>query len=368
MIFPKLLTVQNKNIQNYLIPKLELECGEFLEDVNLAYTTNGNLSESGDNAILVFHALTGSHLLSGKYERFEDKNLPWNEELEIGWWDGFVGSGKMFDTDKYFVICVNYLGGCYGSTGPNSINNKTSNIYGDSFPQITFKDIENSQKLVCDMLGVKSLYAVVGASIGGLMALEFAITYPEFVNKIISISSSYRVSTIQLLHNLEQAYILELAKDSKSRKDEYLSLARMIAHKTYISLDLLTKRAKADSNYIDSEMGYFLKTPQESYMMHQGEKFIERFTLESYRSIINGWQNFKLNEKEVKKLKGKEVLILSIDSDVCFYPEEQTDLVEVLELNNVSAKYYLLDSDKGHDAFLLEPDIFFKPIHSYLNF
>ena len=159
--FRKLLTVQNKNIQNYLVPKLELECGDVLEDVELAYTTYGKLSDSKDNAILVFHALTGSHLLSGKYKRFDDKNLPWNEELETGWWDEFVGSGKMVDTDKYFVICVNYLGGCYGSTGPNSINKITNNIYGDSFPQITFKDIENSQKLVCDMLGVKSLHAVV---------------------------------------------------------------------------------------------------------------------------------------------------------------------------------------------------------------
>ena len=164
---------------------------KFDEEVNLAYTTYGKLSESGDNAILVFHALTGSHLLAGNYEQFEDKNLPWNDELEIGWWDEFVGSGKMIDTDNYFVICVNYVGGCYGSTGPSSINKKTNNIYADSFPDITFKDIENSQKLVCDMLGVKSLHAVAGASIGGLMALEFAITYPEYVNKIILVADNF---------------------------------------------------------------------------------------------------------------------------------------------------------------------------------
>ena len=147
MIFPKLLTVQNKNIHNYLVPKLELECGDFLEDVDLAYTTYGKLSESGDNAILVFHALTGSHLLAGKYERFEDENLPWNDELEIGWWDEFVGSGKMIDTDKYFVICVNYLGGCYGSTGPDSINKKTKNIYGILFHNTNDIKILKNKKL-----------------------------------------------------------------------------------------------------------------------------------------------------------------------------------------------------------------------------
>jgi len=159
---------------------------------------------------------------------------------------------------------------------------------------------------------------------------------------------------------------LDLAKDSNIRKEEYLSLARMVAHKTYISLDLLAERARGESKYIDNEMGYFLNTPQESYMMHQGEKFIERFTMDSYRTIINAWQNFKLNEKELKKVKEKEVLIISIDSDVCFYPEEQTELVNVLNLNNANVSYHLLHSDKGHDAFLLEPDIFFEPISSYL--
>ena len=159
---------------------------------------------------------------------------------------------------------------------------------------------------------------------------------------------------------------MDLAKDSNSRQEEYLSLARMVAHKTYISLDLLSERAKAESKYIDNEMGYFLKTPQESYMMHQGEKFIERFNADSYRTIINAWQNFKIDEKDIKKLNGKEVLVLSIDSDVCFYPEEQIELVDILELNDVCVNYFLLHSDKGHDAFLLEPDIFFEPISTYL--
>jgi homoserine O-acetyltransferase len=291
------LKVQNNNIDKFQIEEFSLESGEILEDVEIAYTTYGKLSEKGDNAILVFHALTGSHLLAGKFKRFHDKSLPWNEELEVGWWDEFVGPDKIIDTNVHYVICANYLGGCYGSTGPNSYNQDKNEI----FPEITFIDIENSQKQLLDYLGVKTLSAVIGPSIGGLMALEFASRFPDFVEKIISISSSYKVSTLQLLHNLEQAYILNLGKESKAREKEHLALARMIAHKTYISLELLSDRAKNESKYSRDRLDNFIKTSQESYMMHQGEKFIERFTSESYLSIIRGWQNFKMPEEALEK-------------------------------------------------------------------
>ena len=188
------------------------------------------------------------------------------------------------------MICANYLGGCYGSSGADTYKMAD----GKEFPEIAFVDIENSQKLLLDNLGVKSLAAVIGPSIGGLMALEFASRFPDFVEKIISISSSYKVSTLQLLHNLEQAYVLNLGKESKVRTKEYLALARMIAHKTYISLELLSDRAKNETKYDEYHLDSFIKTSEESYMMHQGEKFVERFTNNAYLSIIRGWQNFNL--------------------------------------------------------------------------
>ena len=357
------MKVQNNNIAQFQIEEFSLESGEILEDVEIAYTTYGKLSEKGDNAILIFHALTGSHLLAGKFKRFKDKSLPWNEELEVGWWDEFVGPGKIIDTNVHYVICANYLGGCYGSTGPNSINKNKNKI----FPEITFIDIENSQKELLDYLGVKTLSAVIGPSIGGLMALEFASRFPDFVEKIISISSSYKVSTLQLLHNLEQAYILNLGKDSQIREKEHLALARMIAHKTYISLELLSDRAKNESKYSRDRLDSFIKTSQESYMMHQGEKFIERFTSESYLSIIRGWQNFKMPVEDLKKISSKKVLVLSVDSDVCFYPEEQTQLTEILLSKGVVVDIEHLVSDKGHDSFLLEPNLYEKPIKNFLN-
>lgn len=357
------MKVQNNNISKFQIPHFQLDSGEVLEDIEVAYTTYGQLSPSGDNAILIFHALTGSHLLAGNYEQFYDKTLPWNEELEIGWWDDFVGPEKMIDTNKYFVVCANYLGGCYGSTGPNNYQLSEE----QNFPEITFRDIENTQKELLDHLGVKVLHAVVGPSIGGLMALEFAARFPNFVNKIISISSGLKVSTLQLLHNLEQAYVLNLGSDSKERKKDYLALARMVAHKTYISLELLSKRAKDETEYTEDYLDNFIKTSEESYMIHQGEKFTERFTNESYLSIIRGWQNFRLTESTLQNISSKDVLILSVDSDVCFYPEQQINLANVLKEQNCNVQIEHFVSEKGHDSFLLEPSLYESPIKNFLN-
>jgi homoserine O-acetyltransferase len=359
------LKVQNKTSKFY-IPQFKLDSGELLENVEIAYTTYGTLSEKGDNAVLIFHALTGSHMLAGNYSQEENSEIPWNDELEIGWWDEFVGVNKLIDTEKYFVVCANYLGGCYGTTGPNSIDKKTGLEYGENFPNITFKDIETSQKQLLDDLGVKSLKAVIGPSIGGLMALEFSLLYPDFVENLISISSGYKLSTIQLLHNLEQAYVLNLAKNSPDRRDEYLSLARMIAHKTYISLELLTLRAKGESKYGEDIINGFLSTSQESYMMHQGEKFIERFTHESYNSIIKGWQNFSIDVEKIERLKDIKVLVVSVDSDVCFYPEEQSEFIKLLEANQINVTHKTISSTKGHDCFLLEPDLFEKELGKFI--
>ena len=198
---------------------------------------------------------------------------------------------------------------------------------------------------------VTHLEAVIGPSIGGLMALEFCTLYPDFVNKLISISSGYKLSTLQLLHNLEQGYILDLSKDSRNRQNEYLSLARMIAHKTYISLELLSTRAKNKSLYSEDTIEGFLATSQESYMMHQGEKFIERFTPESYNSIIKGWQNFNLEKESIYNLRDIKTLVISVDSDVCFYPEEQKEFVEILREYKIDTEYKIIESTKGHDCF-----------------
>ena len=176
----------------------------------------------------------------------------------------------------------------------------------------------------------------------------------------------YKLSTLQTLHNLEQAYILDLGRVSSNRNTEYLSLARMIAHKTYISLELLSNRAKSETLYDDGLIKGFLSTPQESYMMHQGEKFIERFTPESYLSIIKGWQNFKIEQEDLNKLKDIETLVISVDSDVCFYPEEQKEFLEILNNHEIRTTYTTINSTKGHDSFLLEPELFEDTLKNFL--
>ena len=198
------------------------------------------------------------------------------------------------------------------------------------------------------------------------MALEFCTMYPQYVKKLISISSGYKLSTLQTLHNLEQAYILDLGRESNNRNNEYLSLARMVAHKTYISLELLSNRAKSETLYDDDLIKGFLSTPQESYMMHQGEKFIERFTPESYLSIIKGWQNFKIEQEDLNKLKDIETLVISVDSDVCFYPDEQKDFLAVLNNHEINTTYTTINSTKGHDSFLLEPELFEDTLKNFL--
>ena len=355
-------------IQYFDFDNFILSNGKVLESVRLAFTTQGKLSATKDNVILVFHALTGSHMLSGNFTRPDNIEIPWNDEMTKGWWTDFVGPKKMFDTEKYFIVCANYIGGCYGSTGPSTINTKTGKIYGKDFPDISFFDIEHSQRKLLDSLGVRKLHAVVGASIAGLMALEFASNNVGFVSNVISISSGNRVTTLQKIYNLEQAELIRLGRNkSNDEKNSYLALARMIAHKTYVSLDLLNERAKNTTKFSNYELDSFINTPVESYMMHQGTKFIERFESESYLRIIGAWQKFQFPEYKYRNLENVRVIILGVDSDVCFYKEEQEKLYEDLQNHNINSTYKLLSSNKGHDSFLLEPNLFKKDIEKFLN-
>ncbi|MCD8534427.1 MAG: alpha/beta fold hydrolase [Verrucomicrobia bacterium] len=165
----------------------ELTCGESIQELTLAYETYGELSENKDNAILLFHALTGSQHAAGFNPGVDGVGAMWTEECHVGWWDSFIGPGRCIDTQKFFVICVNYVGGCYGSTGPCSINPLTGERYGGSFPRISAADIVRSQMLVLDLLGIDQLHAVIGPSLGGLLCLTFAGLYPDRVKKTLSV-------------------------------------------------------------------------------------------------------------------------------------------------------------------------------------
>ena len=353
---------------------LSLRGGEELGPVTLSYETHGQLSDNRDNAILVFHALSGSHHIAGHTAEVPDVGARWNEECYVGWWDRFVGPGKAVDTNRFFVVCANYLGGCYGSTGPSSVNPKTGRPYGASFPHVRAADVVDSQIHLLDHLGIEKLHAVIGASLGGLMCMSLATRYPERVGIVIPIAASLDVSPLQRIHNFEQICAIE--QDPHFRGGDYydgsapergLSLARMISHKAYVSLHTMENRARREVQSGDSDFSWYpMADPLESYMMHQGRKFLDRFDANSYVRIVDMWQRFDLLAEAgassmnalFSRCRQQTYLIFSIDSDVCFYPHQQEEMARALKDAEVDNMRITVHSEKGHDSFLLEPELF----------
>ena len=352
-----------------------LRSGGELAEVTVAYETYGELNTDRSNAILLFHALTGSQHAAGINSTGPPGlDVTWNDECRVGWWDKFIGPAKALDTDRFFVISANYLGGCYGSTGPASTNPATGEPYGSAFPRVAFCDMVDSHVRLVEHLGIEKLHAVVGGSTGGLMVLSLATRYPELVDIVIPIAAGTKTTALQKIHNFEQISAIE-NDPSFSNGDYYgletpdrgLMLARMIGHKTFVSLSAMEERARKEViTQAEGPGTYTITDPIESYMWHQGMKFIERFNANSYLRLMEAWQTFDLvGEAEVEDLldvfiacKHQRYMIFTIDSDVCFYPEEQTTLAHYLKLADVPFRRITVHSDKGHDSFLLEPQLF----------
>lgn len=361
-----------------------LHQGGVLEDVTLAYETYGELNEEKDNAILVFHALTGSQHASGWNEAVPGV-AKWNDECQRGWWSGFIGPGLALDTDRFFVISVNYLGGCYGSTGPSSLDPATGRPYGSSFPDIRCIDIVNSQLVLLDHLGIRRLHATIGASVGGLLVLVLATAYPDRVRNVIPVAAGLETTPLQFLHNFEQTVAILNDPDFAGgdyydgpHPDRGLSLARMIGHKTFVSLDAMAERVQAGVMLAkDHPEGYEISHPLESYLWYQGQKFLQRFDANTYLRLMWLWQHFDLVDEvnpsvaafeELFAACGEQrYLVFSIDSDVCYYPEEQTNLMRVLKHAGVDAMRITVHSEKGHDSFLLEPGFFTPHLQQILD-
>ncbi|HEY2572440.1 MAG TPA: homoserine O-acetyltransferase [Verrucomicrobiaceae bacterium] len=350
--------------------------GAALDDLTLAYETHGRLNASKSNAILLFHALSGSQHAAGVCRSVGGTDHRWTEDCHQGWWDAFIGPGKALDTGRYFVICVNYLGGCYGSSGPASINPKTGKPYGAAFPRVHTSDVVRSQGMLLDQFGITKLHAVIGASIGGMMALNFATMFPERVNLVMPIASGLRTTVLTRLHVFEQVMAIE--NDPHFRGGDFydgpapeygLALARMISHKTFVHLDAIERRARNDVIQRGDQLAWYrLGHNVESYMLHQGKKFVKRFDANTYLRICDMWLRFDpLRDAKVKSYEklfaisrkhDHHYLIFSIDSDFCFYPEEQAEYVRELEKAGVSAMHITVHSEKGHDSFLLEPELY----------
>lgn len=355
---------------------IRLRDGGVLPSVTLAYETWGQLNAERTNAVFLFHALSGSHHAVGHNPGIEGVGELWQTELHDGWWESMIGPGKAIDTDKYFVICANYLGGCYGSTGPSSLRPDTGKAWGSSFPAVTAADQVEVFAHLLDHLKIGTLHAVVGPSVGGLVALTFATRFAERVRNVIVIASGFKTTVLNRLILFEQ--ILAIENDPHFNGGDYyegaaplygLALARMISHKTFVHLDAIEKRARQDVVQPDDVLAWYRVRDQfQSYMLHQGKKFVRRFDANTYLRIIDLWSRYDATHEgdaetpadlfERARLAGQRWLVFSIDSDFCFYPEEQAELVKHLEYAKVEVMHIIVHSDKGHDSFLLEPDLY----------
>ncbi|MBE7502143.1 MAG: homoserine O-acetyltransferase [Verrucomicrobiales bacterium] len=353
---------------------LKLRVGGSLPRFTLAYELYGRMNADKSNVILLYHAMTGSQHAAGSNRHVPGLDGRWTEEVQAGWWDGFVGPGKALDTRKFCVVCANYLGGCYGSTGPASTDPSTGRPWGPAFPVLRMSDIVDSQMRLLDVLGVQKLHAVIGASIGGFLCLLTAARYPDRVNIVVPIGTGLETTIYQRILNFEQVTAIEGDPHFAGgdyyggpRPDLGLALARRIAHKTFVSLETLRERARGQVMSHKPPHGWYeMNHPVESYMLHQGDKFVRRFDANSYLRILDAWQWFDLvKEGEAEdfhdlftRCRSHEFLVFSIDSDIMFYPQEQAKLVQQLKRAHVPVMWITVHSEKGHDSFLLEPRLF----------
>jgi len=360
--------------------------GGAIEKPVIAYEMYGELNADKSNAILLFHALSGSQHAAGMNPSNPAAGDWWTDEIHEGWWDAFIGPGRALDTDQFCVICANYIGGCYGSTGPASINPETDRPYGASFPHITMSDVVRSQVMMLDELGIDQLHAIIGPSTGGLACLNFATVYPERTRLVIPIATGVKTTVLNRIILLEQ--ILSIENDPHFNGGDYydsepptlgLTLARMVSHKCFVHLDAIERRASRDVVQPDDHFQWYRLYDQvESYMLHQGKKFVRRFDANTYIRICEMWSRYDpVREGAAQDLRDlfsrsqkadHRYLVFSIDEDYCFYPEEQADLMRALKSADVSAMHITVHSEKGHDSFLLEPELYTPHLsHLLLN-
>ncbi|MBU1125894.1 MAG: homoserine O-acetyltransferase [Candidatus Omnitrophica bacterium] len=348
--------------------ELPLECGRALGPVTLAYETYGELNNEKSNAILVCHALSGDAHAAGRYHQ-TDKNS--------GWWDNMIGPQKALDTAKYFVICSNVIGGCRGSTGPASIDPKTNKPYALEFPLITIADMVNAQKHLIDYLGIKKLLSVIGGSMGGMQALQWAASYPEYVASLIPIATALKHSSQQIAFDEvgRQAIMADPLWNNgdyygKSNPERGLSVARMIGHITYMSdtsMEEKFSRRLREKNY---SFKFETDFEVEGYLRYRGENFVKRFDANSYLYITKAMDYFDLSEDKLFPHGGSigaRFLVISFKSDWLYPSYQSQEIARQLKIRGVDATYCEINSTYGHDAFLLEAEEEARLVTHFLN-
>jgi len=357
------LDVPEQQIHTFTLDSLPLQHGGQLGPITLAYETWGTLNAAGDNAILITHALTGSS------HAFDPKHP---DDQKAAWWNPLIGAGRPFDTSRYFVICSNILGGCYGSTGPSSLNPRTGRPYGIDFPVVTIRDMINAQRKLIEHLGVSRLVMVAGGSIGGQQALEWAVAYPELVQKVAVVAATARLTAQAVAFSEVQRQAI--MADPLWRGGNYppgegpaagLAIARMLAMITYQSEESMEMRfarqpathLKASSPSGMADLG--TRFDVENYLYYQGNALVRRFDANSYLYISRAMDLYDVGdgypsmEAALRRLRSK-ALFIGIRSDFLFPAAHVRWLAERVRTLGGDASYVELDSPHGHDAFLKE--------------
>ena len=350
---------------------MTLECGKQLAPVDVRYETYGTLNDKKDNAILIIHALTGDAHVAGKNNESDKKP---------GWWDSMIGPGKAFDTNRYFIICSNCLGGCSGTTGPGSINPETDKPYGLDFPVITISDMVDLQLKLVQHLGIEKLLAVAGGSMGGMQCLDWAVRYPDKTAGMIFIASAPKLTAQGIAFNAVARNAVLHDKDfndgnyyGTSVPANGLAIARMIAHITYLSEQAMhLKFGRRLQNAEDYQYIFDQEFQVESYLDHQGNSFVERFDANSYLYITKALDYYDLARKygsledALAKVQCRS-LVVSFSSDWLFPPEQGKQISDGLISNDKKVSYANIESPYGHDSFLLEVPIQTNLIKGFLR-
>ena len=350
---------------------LKLVSGKVIDEYNLKYETYGVLNKEKNNAVLICHALSGNHHAAGCYK---NENKP-------GWWDNMIGPGKPIDTNKLYVVCLNNLGGCHGSTGPTSQIPNTQKIYGSSFPIVTVNDWVNSQKELMDFLKIPSWRFIVGGSLGGMQAFQWTIQYPSLVKNCIVIAAAPKLTAQNIAFN--EVARQAIMKDPNWHDGNYiekgvvpaqgLSLARMLGHITYLSDESMGEKFGRELKQAKLNFNYDVEFQIESYLRYQGEKFVTGFDANTYLLMTKSLdyfdpiKDFGTSLKEIFKSVKSKYLVVSFTSDWRFPPKRSREIVKLLLDNEKDVSYSEINSEGGHDAFLMNNEDYFGVMKSFID-
>ncbi|VAW71228.1 Homoserine O-acetyltransferase [hydrothermal vent metagenome] len=357
----------------YFKQSLALDCGREIENYTLVYETYGQLNQHKTNAILICHALSSDHHVAG-YNSMKDR--------KPGWWDTCVGPGKVIDTNRFFVVCSNNLGGCKGSTGPMSINPTTQKPYGPDFPIMTVKDWVRSQAQLTERLGISQWFAVVGGSLGGMQVIQWTIDYPEQIKNALVIAAASKLTAQNIAFNeVARQAIMTDPDFHQGRYYEHntipkrgLMLARMLGHITYLSDDAMREKFGRDLREGTINYGFDVDFEVESYLRYQGAAFVDRFDANTYLLMTKALDyfdpasNFDNQLGRAFAATNAKFLVISFTSDWRFSPARSHEIVKGLLDSNKQVTYLEINAHQGHDAFLMPIPEYLLAYKAYMDF